>query len=153
MKAATDVYRAYDKDGALLYVGLTCDLANRLAQHKQSSSWFSEMARLSVQHFGTRREAARVEAQAIRDERPRYNVVTAADRRPVSLRVQGSYWAMANRLAGGALESILCQHRTEGSPWSLISRKLYADFGVEVSDMTLKAWCAELGIEDKAGAA
>lgn len=49
-------------------------------------------------------------------------------------------WRMADRLAGGRLDEIVAKWVGEGRNWERISRDLYADFGAEVTGVTLRAW-------------
>lgn len=71
----TYVYRAFDQDGRLLYVGMTGNLANRWAEHRTGSLWSSLMAGYRiVGPFATREAAARYERQAIQTEQPAYNI-------------------------------------------------------------------------------
>lgn len=71
----TSVYRAHGMAGELLYVGVTEDVEARLGQHRRKAwtKWPPSMAFLTVDEYPTRGEALAVEAQAIKDERPRYN--------------------------------------------------------------------------------
>ena len=68
----SSVYRMFDQDGALLYVGATGFMPRRLQQHAGSRPWWHEVAQITVQHFDTMDEALRVEAAAIIAESPRY---------------------------------------------------------------------------------
>lgn len=68
------LYRMYDQDGGLVYVGISVSLPARLIQHRQSQPWWSDITSISVQHFPTIREARDAERVAIAEERPRYNV-------------------------------------------------------------------------------
>lgn len=67
------LYRFYGHDDALLYVGITASLPGRLARHRGDKPWWSEVARISVEHFPDRQSVLRAETGAIRTERPRYN--------------------------------------------------------------------------------
>jgi len=78
------VYRAYDTDGNLLYVGSTRNFEVRKRQHKYSPKpgtsgrkpadrWWGEVARWETTEYRTYREALAAEAEAIRTEKPRYN--------------------------------------------------------------------------------
>lgn len=61
---------------------------------------------------------------------------------------------MADRLASGELEPILRVLRDdEGRSWDFICRRLYVDYGIEVTSKTLVSWCEQLGIGERAGAA
>jgi excinuclease UvrABC nuclease subunit len=67
----TQLYRHYDAQGALLYVGIAIDAGPRLKKHP----WAKAVVRSAIAVFQTREEAAAAEAKAIRAERPKYNVV------------------------------------------------------------------------------
>lgn len=59
-------------------------------------------------------------------------------------------WRMADRLAGGELASTISRFRAEGFGLENISRRLFADHGIEVTRQTLASWCEQL---DRAEAA
>ena len=42
------VYRAYDAEGALLYIGSTCDFERRKYLHTQTSIWMPQVAKWRV---------------------------------------------------------------------------------------------------------
>ena len=69
------LYRHFDKDGALLYVGISCNAITRLKQHEHDSGWAAEIARVDIEHFASREEALAAERAAIKNERPKHNVV------------------------------------------------------------------------------
>ena len=70
------LYRMYDADGALLYVGISYSAVTRFAQHRATKPWIGEVARVDIStHHVTRDEIERMERQAIIDEQPRHNVV------------------------------------------------------------------------------
>lgn len=70
----TSVYRMYDSDGELLYVGMTMDLAERTRKHKAAAPWWKFVARVDVEHFDSRERAAAAERAAIDGEAPMYNL-------------------------------------------------------------------------------
>jgi excinuclease UvrABC nuclease subunit len=70
----TAIYRAFSPDGSLLYVGIAKNWGARWAQHAQCSPFFGGVARLDVRYMPTREEALVAEAEAIRNERPIWNV-------------------------------------------------------------------------------
>lgn len=70
---ATYVYYFYDRQGNLLYVGMTDNIERRWAQHAVSKPWWHMVARKEYVQYPTRTEAARVEAHQIRIQRPMFN--------------------------------------------------------------------------------
>jgi predicted GIY-YIG superfamily endonuclease len=69
----TALYRLYNKNYCLLYVGITGDPEARFAQHKASKPWWREVTRKTVEWYGTRDAAALAEIAAIRVKEPWYN--------------------------------------------------------------------------------
>lgn len=70
----TELYRHFDKDGGLLYVGISLSAVARLVQHKKTAGWADLIATITIEVFPTREEALMAEGVAILRERPRYNV-------------------------------------------------------------------------------
>lgn len=71
----TDLYRFYDSEGRLLYVGISLSAAQRAADHRREKSWWPDVARMDVVHLENRREAEDQERYAIVTERPIHNVI------------------------------------------------------------------------------
>lgn len=69
------LYRFLDRDGGLLYVGITADPGVRWKTHSKDKPWWSEVATCTVEHFSTRDAVLAAERTAIATECPRYNVV------------------------------------------------------------------------------
>lgn len=69
------LYRHFDKDGNLLYVGISLCYIIRLSQHKSQSSWFPNIASSVIEKFNSRFEAEIAETNAIESEHPLCNVV------------------------------------------------------------------------------
>lgn len=67
------VYRLKDKDGNLLYVGVTGNMAKRKSQHARVQPWWSDVAATVVQCFDSREAAESAEALAIANENPLHN--------------------------------------------------------------------------------
>lgn len=67
------VYRLYDADDRLLYVGCTAHRMSRIEQH-ESKAWWPEVAFVVVSHHPSRAAARRAEDDAIEAEDPVYNV-------------------------------------------------------------------------------
>ncbi len=70
----TYVYRLWDKDKKLLYVGVSNNWAHRINQHKQQKQWSCEISSVTVQEFSSRSEAIDAESDAIKLENPKYNI-------------------------------------------------------------------------------
>ena len=71
----TTVYRFTDGAGRLLYVGITFDLDQRIAQHRHSQPWWDDVCIVTSHTEPTRVDALAVEAAAIRNEKPAHNVI------------------------------------------------------------------------------
>lgn len=74
------LYRLFDSDGALLYVGITTKGLLRWASHAHFAEWWPTVASATIAHYPTLGEAAAAEEAAIRTEKPRYNVIFTAPR-------------------------------------------------------------------------
>jgi hypothetical protein len=68
------LYRFFGADGALLYIGITASLPNRLARHKEDKPWWCDVADIRVEHFQSRRAVLEAERAAIVAEKPLHNV-------------------------------------------------------------------------------
>lgn len=72
----TNLYRHYDADGKLLYVGISLSAVERLNRHKRGkSSWFSQISRVEIEAHETRSGALKAEREAIENESPEYNKI------------------------------------------------------------------------------
>jgi excinuclease UvrABC nuclease subunit len=69
------LYRHFDAEGVLLYVGVSLSVIHRLAGHRSRSRWFRQIARITVEWFANRGEALEAERLAIREEKPLYNIM------------------------------------------------------------------------------
>lgn len=69
------LYRFFDTEGRLLYVGLTVDPGNRWKAHSKQKSWWPDVRNVTLEWFSTRTEVTAAEKAAIQIERPAYNVV------------------------------------------------------------------------------
>lgn len=74
MSTPTSVYRYYDSDGALVYVGITSKGPQRQSQHTVTAEWWPHVARQDVEHYPSRDEAAARERELIQRFRPPFNV-------------------------------------------------------------------------------
>jgi hypothetical protein len=85
IREAVQLYRHFDTEGRLLYVGISLSTVSRLSQHKDTSEWFAAISRVTVERFPTRKDALLAEAAAIATEAPSYNkhIPAAADIRRI----------------------------------------------------------------------
>jgi excinuclease UvrABC nuclease subunit len=68
-----DLYRMYDTDGQLLYIGQSISLAERLGQHRAGSAFWSAVRTITVEPHPNVSAARLAEAKAIQAERPVHN--------------------------------------------------------------------------------
>jgi predicted GIY-YIG superfamily endonuclease len=70
------LYRFFDADGGLLYIGVSMNVWARFSQHRQGSAFFPDAASVTMQGgFSSRAKLLVAERTAIRREKPRFNVV------------------------------------------------------------------------------
>jgi predicted GIY-YIG superfamily endonuclease len=75
MSAPTWVYRYFDAEDALLYVGVAFDVLKRAVSHRRHSPWWPLAATYTEERYPTRIAALAAEAEAIRTEGPLFNIV------------------------------------------------------------------------------
>jgi len=73
MNELLSVYRHFDKNGQLLYVGLTKDLFKRQYSHALKADWRRDISYITIQHFESKQEAIDAEYIAIKEENPVWN--------------------------------------------------------------------------------
>jgi predicted GIY-YIG superfamily endonuclease len=69
----TALYRLYDADDELLYVGITWNPKSRWESHATYKSWWHKVARKTVEWHEDRRTAIAAEARITAAEKPRYD--------------------------------------------------------------------------------
>jgi hypothetical protein len=74
MSTSTALYRHFDKEGNLLYVGISKNPFIRLQIHSQRSSWIKDVANITIEWHPTRKIAEDYEDAAIKSEDPLYNI-------------------------------------------------------------------------------
>lgn len=77
---ATFLYRFYDADDVLLYVGITDNLLERTWSHARASTWMEFAVRSTVEQHAKRGDAEEAEITAIRGECPLFNQAYNDDR-------------------------------------------------------------------------
>lgn len=73
LETPTAVYRCYDADGRLLYVGMSINPQGRLASHRLYAPWFPRMVRFTAQWFPDRATARAEELRVMRAESSLHN--------------------------------------------------------------------------------
>jgi hypothetical protein len=71
----TSLYRMFNREGELLYVGISNHFARRLDDHFGEKEWRPDVATVTVEHYPNRGTAMAAEALAIANEAPRHNLV------------------------------------------------------------------------------
>lgn len=69
------LYRFYSDGGVLLYIGITDNLATRWNNHRRNKSWWDDVRSMTVEVYPSREALEAAEIEAIRTERPLYNIV------------------------------------------------------------------------------
>lgn len=67
------LYRLFDEDDRLLYVGITVMPGTRFNQHRREKWWFEDVTRWELETHPDQRSARNAERFAIADEGPLYN--------------------------------------------------------------------------------
>jgi predicted GIY-YIG superfamily endonuclease len=94
------LYRMFDADGRLLYVGISSRMPRRMADHNKFSRWFCNVAQIKLEKFGTRELVVQAEANAIKAEKPKYNVHHKAIEKPRNTRQRFSSDYLIAKLVG-----------------------------------------------------
>ncbi len=68
------LYRFFNVERDLLYVGITADPTRRFDKHSREKDWWTEVEIIEMQHFPDRQSVLAAEREAIRDEKPLHNV-------------------------------------------------------------------------------
>ncbi len=68
------IYRHYDVDGRLLYVGKSVQPLNRQQQHEVEAHWFNQIVKIEIQWFDLTTDMDAAERQAIATENPIFNL-------------------------------------------------------------------------------
>lgn len=74
MSKQQSLYRHFNKAGELLYIGVSCRILQRVKEHSKHSHWWLEIARIEIEHFKDRAEVLEAEREAIKNEKPKYNI-------------------------------------------------------------------------------
>lgn len=106
---SVSLYRHFDADHNLLYVGVSVVPLNRTLQHEKSKDWFGEVSMIKVEHFACREDALRAEKAAISKERPLYNIAGSARRLRGALKADDLSFFARVRACGEYSHVGMCQ--------------------------------------------
>lgn len=107
LESPSALYRFYDREDRLLYVGITGNLPSRQQQHEGSQPWWQEVARMTVEHFPTREDARAAEQAAIDAEAPLHNSIRSVGKTPLrSFRIPDDVYRAAQEKAAERGESV-----------------------------------------------
>lgn len=75
MSNATEMwlYRCWDANDVLLYVGISTGVFGRMAGHQRDSSWANQLVKITVERLPSLEAAREAERIAIKTELPRFN--------------------------------------------------------------------------------
>lgn len=68
------LYRHFDKNEKLLYVGVSLSFLQRTAHHKTRTYWWSSIDKITIEKFKTRKASIDAETLAIEIEKPKFNI-------------------------------------------------------------------------------
>ncbi|MDC0644025.1 hypothetical protein OAP32_00445 [Crocinitomicaceae bacterium] len=73
---STALYRHFDRNGVLLYIGISMSAMARMCQHNHASyMWTDDIATMTIDWLESREQALEAEKAAIIAEKPMYNIV------------------------------------------------------------------------------
>ena len=132
------VYKHYDKDGRLLYVGATGEVLKRTSLHQSSSAWFESVANIVIEKFEYKSQALDYERKVIFNEKPLYNVKIPANPNPLTRTYRAD---KTKKDYGITMNKLLSKYKT--------IPKISALLGV--SRQVVEQWCKRKSVPFKVG--
>jgi len=77
------LYRHFNAEGTLLYVGISLRPFSRFKEHNTHSGWADQIANMTIEYFPSRMEAMAAEIKAVREEDPVHNIKLRKPKPPV----------------------------------------------------------------------
>jgi hypothetical protein len=146
MTNRTALYRHWDADGELLYVGISLSAVGRLAQHRASAPWFVDIANVTIEWFDTRAEAQAAEIEAITLEHPLHNKAhRAANDNQTSVRAGWSIY-LVRHCEEKAIDGLVWA-KNESDLWDVVD-EAFDPAGYEYAEVT---GCGGLLVTDGLG--
>ena len=69
------LYRLFNKEGQLLYIGQSIDFGNRVRTHRRVQAWWVDVSFILLENYETLIDLKRAEVEAIKLEKPLENIV------------------------------------------------------------------------------
>jgi predicted GIY-YIG superfamily endonuclease len=141
------VYRMFDKNRGLLYVGRTSAAGQRFGDHS-IKRWFALVANIELEWHPTLAAAEEAEARAIASEKPRYNIrgVTA---QPMPIRRAARTTRSRSAARAAAVHVSIAQSEIPSGTRITIDRLLAA--GTTISEVAaatgVSRWAARVWLE------
>ncbi len=139
------VYRLYDAERNLLYVGCTSSLERRLRNHSNLRAWWPDVADVETETFANAGEAADYELQQAQELRPRHNSRRMPYIPPSAVKIGQRLRELRRRKfltqvelaekAGVSQRAITQIERDKVEPHITTMRKLAAALGVDPRDL------------------
>lgn len=140
-RTPTTLYRLYDADGVVLYIGIAGNPGKRFEQHAKDKAWWSQVSTIRLDHYAGRALALAAETAAIRSERPRHNIV-GLPTGPVAVESNDGPWMVGgwsfSPRDGGAVRSGV--HLELG--WEAVGSDAVAD--IDDPDEAFRGWVGYL---------
>lgn len=105
------LYRHFDADGALLYVGISNSVLARTGAHVVGSVWASQIDTIRIEWFDTRDAAVEAETNAIVEESPKFNKMHATTDSGAAITDLINQWPTRLMLADACGASNVAVHR------------------------------------------
>lgn len=70
-----ELYRHFDKNRCLLYVGISLNASERLWSHRRTKKWAKKVHYTTLEYFADSADARSAERKAIINEAPLYNII------------------------------------------------------------------------------
>jgi predicted GIY-YIG superfamily endonuclease len=110
------LYKMYDDERRLLYVGISANLGKRLDRHMRDKLWFQQIAYIAVTHYATRTECLLAERHAIVSERPIHNLAHSG--------------AAGDPFAGAPASAVRIEDLPPKAPEPCMARSIMFDHGM-----------------------
>lgn len=99
------LYRFFDEDGALLYVGISVNPLGRWDQHR-AKTWWRDVRAATIEPCESRAAALEAEMVAIRAENPQHNIRRGAVMWAMAVRIDDALWNAARAVGASRRETI-----------------------------------------------